>query len=192
MDLAKHFWRYVGKAEAGCWVWVGAKLASGYGVFNAHRKTLLVHRYAHELQKGPIPKGWVVRHSCGEKACVHPGHLFCAAGPDRSRQKPWHGHGKKLTLQDAKKIRALKRKLPVEEIALLFGITKGMVYHILSGRSWKPPRSIPGYTDTELVPVPLSETRKKGELTARDFTPCQEAGCEDPACSGNHQVLIAP
>lgn len=51
-----------------------------------------------------------------------------------------HG-GFKLTPKDAKMIRQLRNRKrdpwTYEALATRFGVTKGMIYNILSGRSWK-------------------------------------------------------
>ena len=71
------FLSHVQKTEDGCWLWVGGKQPGGYGIFSYGSKkegSRLAHRVAHELWKGPIPKGMYVLHTCRNK-CVNPEHL---------------------------------------------------------------------------------------------------------------------
>jgi hypothetical protein len=75
--LAERFWEKVAKGE-GCWLWTGARLRGGYGTINAggHAATsLLAHRVAYELVRGPIPDGLQIDHLCRNRACVNPYHM---------------------------------------------------------------------------------------------------------------------
>lgn len=75
------FWRKVVKTET-CWVWRGALDDLGYGRFSVgrtgsspFRRQVRAHRYAWELDRGPIPEGLVIDHLCGRRSCVNPDHL---------------------------------------------------------------------------------------------------------------------
>lgn len=72
--LEERFWAKVEKSD-GCWLWVGAKTASGYGIVWMDRGVRYAHRVAWETQVGPIPSGLQVDHLCRVRACVNPAHL---------------------------------------------------------------------------------------------------------------------
>ncbi len=58
-----------------CWVWTGQTGSSGYGQIKAFGKMVSCHRLSYELNKGPIPKGLEVMHSCDNGICINPDHL---------------------------------------------------------------------------------------------------------------------
>ena len=73
-SIEERFWAKVRKT-AGCWVWTGAKISSGYGEMSVKGKPQYAHRLAYELLVGPIPDGLVIDHLCRNTSCVNPAHL---------------------------------------------------------------------------------------------------------------------
>lgn len=75
--LAERFWAKVQTGD-GCWLWTASTDSNGYGKIGAggdHGKTLCAHRVAWELQRGPIPEGWEVDHTCFNRRCVRADHF---------------------------------------------------------------------------------------------------------------------
>lgn len=79
-DLAR-FWSYIPvRPVEGCWLWTGATLRSGYGLFTVGpmdaRFYILAHRLAYYVYYGCDPGNLFVCHTCDTPACCFGAHLF--------------------------------------------------------------------------------------------------------------------
>lgn len=61
--------------ESGCILWIGNCLPKGYGHFSMNYKKIYPHRFAYELERGPIPKGMTIDHLCRVRCCVNVNHM---------------------------------------------------------------------------------------------------------------------
>ena len=65
--------------ESGCWIWVGALDAHGYGhisIAGSRSRPMKAHRASWLLHKGEIPYKALICHLCDVKCCVNPAHLY--------------------------------------------------------------------------------------------------------------------
>jgi hypothetical protein len=117
-----------------CVEWTGGVMAGGYGQFyKEDRVREYAHRQAWMDAKGPIPEGMHVHHLCSNRLCVNVDHLELLSNADHHGAR---GHGK-LTRGDAETIRSLLRAgHRVIDVAAAFGVAKGHISQIGSGKTW--------------------------------------------------------
>jgi len=130
-----------------CWVWNGAKDTRGYGVLytgSNPQNRYLAHRLSYHLHKGKFPKESCVLHTCDNRPCVNPEHLFLGTIADNNRDRD-----KKGRLVCAKGEKHGEAKLKREEVLLLRKIAKvvtcrtlGAIFRISHSQAWRIHRGI--------------------------------------------------
>ena len=90
----ERFWKKVNKSND-CWIWIGGKNRSGYGITCYNGKKILTHRAAYQFLKGSIPDKFLCLHKCDNPSCVNPQHLFVGTQQDNVKDMYEKGRGSK-------------------------------------------------------------------------------------------------
>lgn len=129
-----------------CWDWIASlNMNNGYGHFSVNNKVILAHRWSYRHYIGPIPLGYFVCHTCDNRKCVNPAHLFLGTQKDNladASSKGRLGGVKKkqnhLTEPQVEEIiNLLKFSKKYSSIAKVFSVTRQTIYLIAYGKTWK-------------------------------------------------------
>lgn len=125
-----------------CWPWIGAGKGNGYGNINFKGRTIAAHHAAYELFCGRVPNGQEVCHSCDNRWCVNPDHLFLGTrgvnmADCKMKGRTAGGHRKHLREDQVQEIRRrLNAGLSPRLIANQMGLHYTTITSIGAGRSY--------------------------------------------------------
>jgi Holliday junction resolvase len=128
---ARHQPDYYVEEGSGCWIWMKARTADGYGLGCRTGRTWLMHRFYYEQHIGPIPEGLQLDHLCSVRACVNPDHLE----PVTQIENHLRGRLTRLTAGQVNAIRTSDEAASV--LAERHGIGRGYVWRIRTGQARK-------------------------------------------------------
>lgn len=126
-----------------CWNWTVPNGTAGYGQASYKGRTHGAHVVSWLRLKGPIPEGMEVCHSCHNRACVNPAHLYLA--PHYQNQLDSKRAGR-MVIPNAGKLNAEKvveicrlamAGMRVCDIHRRFGVHRSIVEMILKGKKWR-------------------------------------------------------
>lgn len=143
------FWERVAVGEPdACWEWLGPKPRyadgrGGYGSVSYEGRTHAAHKVAYLRNVGPVPEGMDVCHSCDNRGCCNPKHLYLATHSQnlldcKQRGRLRNPFGFRLTEADVRQILELATAgKSGTAIAKRFKMEPSCIYNILTGKTWK-------------------------------------------------------
>lgn len=140
-------------AVSSCWNWQSAIDRNGYGQFMVHPFGVkLAHRIAYLLHKGEIPLGLWVLHTCDNRRCVNPQHLYAGTPLDNARDRDVQGNRKAPAgtlngnavfsdeqVLEIRAVHASKKKFKPTLLTLAdkYGVSLGAIKKIVYNENWK-------------------------------------------------------
>lgn len=138
-EYVKGFWILVVKNKTTkCMEWIGSTRNNGYGTY---KRTGLAHRVSYEMEFGEIPKGKYVCHSCDNRKCVNPKHLWLGTAIENSRDAVRKGrirfgnnHHTTTVTEEGAVIAydMLKSGVKAKEIAAKFNVSVATIYNAVN------------------------------------------------------------
>ena len=125
-----------------CWEWVGSLTAKGYGQLYPERGAGLGYQASHRLAyiffRGCIGDMHVL-HSCDNRKCCNPKHLFLGTNEDNMRDKCAKGRAftkSKILESDVKVIREMVTQgIKQKDVAQKFGVSKQTISVVINRKT---------------------------------------------------------
>lgn len=88
----EYFWSKVDRSDDpdACWEWQGNRMTNGYGRYSQ----TLAHRVAFALTNNGLPDELCVCHSCDNRPCCNPAHLWKGTIADNNFDREQKGRGR--------------------------------------------------------------------------------------------------
>jgi hypothetical protein len=139
-------------AMTGCWDWKRYVNKEGYGqLCYSGNNGFLAHRAAWIEFNGKIPSGLYVCHTCDNRKCINPDHLFLGTAKDniqdavkknRIIRKGDLANRKKLCLAIVSEIRSdystsnEDPRVYSRRISAIYQVTPQTIWNIINNRTW--------------------------------------------------------
>lgn len=149
----KHIDRFWSKVNIGkdgdCWEWQAAVSHNGYGKYAVDGEPVRAHRFSYILAHGDIPAGMKVCHSCDNRKCVNPAHLWLGTQADNIADRESKGRGRNMGAESIKTNAVLTAEQVAEirsrfavgdvsqgELAKQYGVHRTQIGRIVRRQQW--------------------------------------------------------
>lgn len=151
MNAEERFWTKVDRSEGpdACWVWTKSCQPSGYGQTWIDGKVVTAHRAAWIFVNGLISSGMLVCHTCDNRKCCNPSHLFLGTYSDNNRDMFRKGRGvnppqhfgenaaRPISIDTYQQVLDMLSSRSARAIARTLQIGKTTVLRIKKGKHWR-------------------------------------------------------
>lgn len=155
-SLEDRLWARVDKSHGqgpggDCWEWRGYVHPTGYGQLSvdAKGKNINSNRAAYMVSKGEIPDGMWVLHTCDNRLCCNPDHLWLGTPKDNTqdmiakgrRRKAFEvSRGEDISLAKLTEdlVRAIRAEPPatLKELSEKYGVSKATISKVRHRETW--------------------------------------------------------
>lgn len=144
-----NFWNRKTINPNGCWVWSGSRHKDGYSTHKYWGKTYRINRLAYKLACGDLHSEMDVCHTCDNRLCINPDHLFLGTAKDNiadMMRKGRHAtHTRRVVLPSWKLTTATANSIRNEyatgvsssELALKYGVVQSTIIRVVRNKTWK-------------------------------------------------------
>lgn len=142
---------YTVHPDSGCWEWNRSLGKNGYGRKYDNGRNDYAHRVVYRMFHGAIPEGMEVCHSCDNRKCIRPDHLYAGTHRDNQLDALNKGrlfvpparlgeshHKAKLTKEQ---VRAIRERCgtpgcDTRSVAMELGVHPSTVRRVVRGATW--------------------------------------------------------
>lgn len=142
--VRERFWSKIRRgADNECWPWTASKTRHGYGHFGVGQKGWRANRVALLLTTGPIAADLHALHTCDNRACCNPNHLFAGTVQQNNAQRDAQlkcTKGEKhhtAKLKEPQVLEIMRATGRHSDIARRYGVYPTTIWKIKEGITWK-------------------------------------------------------
>ena len=146
LSLEERFWTHVDKngpipthcPELGpCYKWIPCK---GYGYIRVGGKKIGAHRFAWELENGPMSPEKKACHHCDNPSCVRASHIYPGTSKDNVRDCIVRGRRsqEKLSWSKVSEIRIAYKNggISLRALASIYNVNSSTIYMVVTMQRW--------------------------------------------------------